>query len=128
VPRSSVLAIRLGEDTGTLAARLRDEADRRGPAALGQYYPVSPTIFVLYAITLPTVLFMVVSFVGIWIIPEFAKIFSGFDQPLPAATQLLIDVSVWFTEFFYIIALPVMLGFLAMVLALFAWYRGWGEF
>ncbi|MEX0715864.1 MAG: type II secretion system F family protein [Planctomycetaceae bacterium] len=128
VPRSSLLAIRIGEDTGTLAPRLRDEANRRGPAAEGQYYPVSPTIFVLYALSLPIVLFVVVSFVSVWIIPEFAKIFSGFDQPLPAATRWLITVSAWFRDFFYLIALPGVLAPLAMGFALFAWYRGWGEF
>ena len=43
-----------------------------------------------------------------WIIPKFKEIFEGFEVPLPGATILLIQISDWVVDYWYLIpAIPV---------------------
>jgi type IV pilus assembly protein PilC len=44
-------------------------------------------------------------FIMIAIIPKFKKIFDDFQMKLPWATQVLIDVSEWFCDFWYVVPL-----------------------
>ncbi|MEX0717566.1 MAG: type II secretion system F family protein [Planctomycetaceae bacterium] len=62
----------------------------------------------IYPIAVITVATLIVTGIMIWIIPEFAKIFAGFDTQLPKMTELLIQVSGYVAEYFYLIpAIPL---------------------
>lgn len=46
--------------------------------------------------------FIVVTILMIWVIPQFQALFEGFGADLPALTQMLIDISIFFQEKWFI--------------------------
>lgn len=107
VPEKTQIAIRVAEPAGALKQVLADEAhdlmqqgrpDAGQPRAMGVFFQ----LLILCLVTQ-----WVVSFVMIFIIPKFRDIFEGFGVELPAATQLLIDLSNWFLNFWYVFFLAM---------------------
>lgn len=59
---------------------------------------VYPVVVILVAVAILT-------FIMVSIIPKFKKIFDEFGMKLPAMTQVLIDISMWFAEYWWILPL-----------------------
>ncbi|MGH7202421.1 MAG: type II secretion system F family protein [Planctomycetaceae bacterium] len=107
VPRDAVLAARVGLESGTLAASLRMSA----AALTRQQESIRPPhagLF-LYLATLAAVLVLVLSFIMIWIIPKFKKIFEDFGTELPDLTEFVIEVSDGFAQYWFLV-LPLALA------------------
>lgn len=97
LPPNVVLAIRVGAETGTLAAMLREvskDFSSRHEDDLDSEW----TVTVAYLVGLFAVLTAIVSFLMYYIIPKFKKIFQDFGTELPELTQWVIEVSDAFVE------------------------------
>src|SRR5437588_7473152 len=59
----------------------------------------------IYPVAVITVAVGILMFIMIYIIPKFEKIFKDFNMKLPALTQMLMDVSRWFGNYWYVLPL-----------------------
>jgi len=59
---------------------------------------VYPVVVVLVAV-------LILTFIMVYIIPKFKKIFDEFQMSLPTMTQVLIDVSMWFADYWWVLPL-----------------------
>jgi type IV pilus assembly protein PilC len=94
LPDTTMIAIRVAEQNGTLRDVLIDEATRLmqdHSAELGGTRNLPGTL--LWLTMISTVSAGLVTFIMIFIIPKFKKIFEDFDTDLPAATQSLIGLA-----------------------------------
>jgi type IV pilus assembly protein PilC len=57
----------------------------------------------MYPISVLTVAFVVVTVIMIWVIPSFKQVFASFGGELPAPTLLVIAMSEFFTQYWYLI-------------------------
>src|SRR6201988_3153875 len=57
----------------------------------------------IYPIVVVTVAVGILTFIMIKIVPAFRQIFEEFDLPLPAMTELLVSVSQWCVNYWYLI-------------------------
>lgn len=90
LPPEAVLAAKVGASAGTLGQSLRAEAERQS-----EIYEAAHSQSILgvliYVAAVLSALISVTSFLMVWIVPKFKKIFDDFDIELPAITQSLID-------------------------------------
>jgi type IV pilus assembly protein PilC len=71
----------------------------------------------IYPCAVISVAVVIVTFIMVWIIPKFKKIFEDFDTELPAITQALIGTSDWVTKYWYLIpATPVAIWLLIKII------------
>ncbi len=100
--RLYVNMVKAGEAGGALEIILRRLADfkeksqslkRRITGAM-----VYPSVVILVAVSILT-------FIMIFIIPKFEKIFKDFNMKLPSLTMMLIDVSRWVSNYWYVLPL-----------------------
>lgn len=121
LPEQTLHAVRVGEATGTLrevlfdeAARLADPGDDEGP--IGLNFSGTLVWFNLVGVMIAVVL----TFVMIFIIPKFKRIFADFDTELPQMTQAVIAISdlAGTNSFLF---LPPLLGILIGGSALAVW-------
>jgi type IV pilus assembly protein PilC len=102
--RLYVNMVKAGEAGGALEVILQRLADFKEKAQslkrkiLGAM--VYPVVVILVAIG-------ILAFILIWIIPKFKKIFEDFGMKLPQITQILLDVSDFAVEYFWIAPLVV---------------------
>ena len=106
VSESSLLAIQVGSASGTLAETLRDEARRL--QRVEQHQGSSYIGIIAQFIALGMVAVCVLVFMGVFLAPQFQKIFLEFGQPLPALTERVWDVLRWLGSMSMIIA-PILL-------------------
>lgn len=59
----------------------------------------------IYPAVVVTVAMSILSFIMIFIIPKFEKIFADFKLKLPFITTMLMDISKWFVKYWYVIPL-----------------------
>src|SRR5260370_28847515 len=59
----------------------------------------------IYPIVVISVAMLILTFIMIFIIPKFEKIFAEFKLKLPWITQTLIDASRWFVKYWYVLPL-----------------------
>ena len=107
LPEESVVAIRVAEETGTLRQVLAEEAHRlmnRGDSANPVRASLPATMLWILAIWM--ICASKVSFIMMFIIPKFKKIFEDFGTDLPVMTEMLISMSDWFLNYWYLLALP----------------------
>ncbi len=116
-PPDVQLAIQSGAESGTLASTLKHQAtalveqEQRRTSWLG---------FFLYLFVLLVVMASVVSFIMVFIIPKFKKIFEDFATELPAMTKLTVS----FSDFMVRYAIyPFLLAFVGLLLRLL--WRRW---
>ncbi len=90
LPPEAVLAAKVGMASGTLGQSLRVEAERQ--SEIHESADTS-SLFgaIIYMAFVFATLMSVASFVMVWIIPKFKKIFDDFDTVLPSVTTSLID-------------------------------------
>ena len=105
------LAADVGEKTGTLSQSLKKALQQVSDfdRLLGSLFAKVSYLSVVFF-----VMFMILTFLMLKIIPTFQQMFQEFGMQLPAMTQLLISVSSWFVRYWFIL-LPVLwlIGFVA---------------
>jgi type IV pilus assembly protein PilC len=84
----------------------------------------------VYPIVVVTVAVGILTFIMIKIVPQFKKIFDDFGSTLPPMTQLLIDISNWVVNYWYLIpAIPFGLNLLIKAIKMIPYGRfGWDLF
>lgn len=92
--------VRAGEAGGALEIILQRLAEFKEKA---QSLKRKITGAMIYPCAVIGVAVLIVSFIMIFIIPKFRDIFEGFGVTLPAATQLLIDMSNWMLNYWYML-------------------------
>lgn len=90
--------VKAGEAGGALETILQRLADFKEKAQSLKRKIVGAMI---YPAAVITVAVSIVSFIMIFIIPKFKKIFEDFDTDLPAMTQTLISISDWMFNYWY---------------------------
>ncbi len=100
--RLYVNMVKAGEAGGALEVILQRLADFKEKA---QSLKRRITGAMVYPCVVVTVAVGILSFIMIFIIPKFEKIFKEFEMTLPDATQLLMNVSGWFVQYWYMIPL-----------------------
>ena len=100
--RLYVNMVKAGEAGGALEVILKRLADFKEKAQ-------SLKRKITGAMVYPTVVIMVavgiLTFIMVFIIPKFEKIFKDFNMKLPALTELLMATSRWFSQYYYVIPL-----------------------
>lgn len=99
--------VRAGEAGGVLDRILQRLATFREKAAA-----IKAKVFgaMIYPIIVSVVAAVVVSIVIVWVIPRFQGIFDSFNITLPVATQILLDVSQFSVDYWYVVfGLPIVL-------------------
>jgi type IV pilus assembly protein PilC len=59
----------------------------------------------VYPVVVILVACLILTFIMVYIIPKFKKIFDEFQMSLPTMTQVLIDVSMWFADYWWVLPL-----------------------
>jgi Type II secretory pathway, component PulF len=70
-----------------------------------------------YPAAVIVVAFIIVTILMIFVIPQFQDLFASFGADLPALTTMIINMSKWFQEFWYILAgviVGIVMGFLEL--------------
>lgn len=124
LPESTVLSIRVAEQTGRLSDALRDLVTQQTKSLRGD--AVSSAVgSCLYLWSMLAVGTNIVGFLMYYIVPKFKAIFYGFGTGLPNVTIALIDLADFFVRYGYIFG-PI---FFWVPLWTFgeAFSRGWSE-
>ncbi len=109
LPDSTVSAIHVGEETGTLRDVLLDEANRCSNLSRQQSgIHFDPLAALLFLVTVGTVLLLQVSFVTIYLIPKLKRIFEEFEVELPPLTQFVLSIPDTLGSLLFWMAIPVM--------------------
>jgi type IV pilus assembly protein PilC len=100
--RLYVNMVKAGEAGGALEIILKRLADFKEKA---QSLKRRITGAMVYPVVVITVAVSILTFIMIFIIPKFEKIFADFKLKLPSITQMLMDTSRWFVKYWYVIPL-----------------------
>src|SRR5437588_3263398 len=100
--RLYVNMVKAGEAGGALEIILKRLADFKEKA---QSLKRKITGAMIYPIVVILVAVAILTFIMLVIIPKFEKIFKDFNMKLPALTQMLMDVSRWFGNYWYVLPL-----------------------
>ncbi len=101
-----ILAIRFGDQSGTLSATLANLLKAEHQAAMQVSIRLQQTVFYV-GITI-TILILMLSFLMIKIVPSFQAIFDDFQLGLPNMTIVLIGISNFAVNYWFLIALPLL--------------------
>ncbi|MBX9900965.1 MAG: type II secretion system F family protein [Burkholderiaceae bacterium] len=103
--------VRVGELTGNLEniflrlyGHLEFEREMRERVKTALRYPM----FVVATMVIAMVV------INIWVIPAFAKVFKGFNAELPFMTRILIGISDFFVNYWYVLAALLVAAIVAM--------------
>ena len=100
--RLYVNMVKAGEAGGALEVIMQRLADFKERA---QSLKRRITGAMVYPIAVITVAVGILTFIMVYIIPKFEKIFKDFDMTLPWLTQELMEVSHWFANYWYVLPL-----------------------
>ena len=104
--------IRLGGDAPETLRSLEDVAqDERNFTAI----LTNTLIRIVYLCTIVLWMFWVMTFFLIKIIPEFRKVFQEFDSQLPDLTNVVVGISDWFVNYWFLIS-PLVMVFAALAI------------
>lgn len=115
VPPPTVLAARVGEQTGTLAETLRDAAIRSSGTTYQSHQAAYLTGMVTYFWVVFFLFMGIIGFCMYYIVPKFKAIFEDFDVELPPVSVLLIEVSDLFVNWWFV-GLPLFLTLIAVTI------------
>ena len=84
----------------------------------------------IYPVVVVTVAVCILTFIMLKIVPEFEKIFEEFDLELPAMTLLLVKISNWTVNYWYLIpGIPISIWLTVKLIRKFRHGRmGWDQF
>lgn len=105
--------VQVGENTGNLdevflqiSGYLEREKNTRDQIKAAMRYPM----FVIIAITVAMFI------INMWVIPTFAKVFAGFGAELPLPTRILLGISEFTVNYWYLIVGIIVIFFLFFAL------------
>lgn len=105
--------VNAGEQSGTLETLLHEIADyQEKTEALKSKIRKA----LVYPSAIIVVAFIVTSILMIFVIPQFEALFTGFGADLPGLTKMVISLSQWFQEFWWLLfggIIGVIVGFMA---------------
>ena len=114
--RLYVNMVRAGEAGGALEIILQRLAEFKEKAASLKRKIIGAMI---YPAAVVSVAVGILTFIMVSIVPKFKKIFEDFGMKLPLATQILIDTSVWFSDYWWCLPLfPLGLYYLIKLIRL----------
>jgi protein transport protein HofC len=122
IPRQAQVTIRVGQESGLLAAALRDVVRSHDVHAPVWHQIMGRTLYLCGVIVFACG--FVVPFMMIKIIPEFRKIFEEFDAELPGITQIVIGVANTFFHFWFLLG-PVLFILFTVLLIQFVSGARW---
>ena len=100
--------VQVGENTGNLdevflqiSGYLEREKNTKDQIKAAMRYPT----FVIIAITIAMFI------INMWVIPTFAKVFAGFNAELPLPTRILLGISEFTVNYWYVIAGLLLIAF-----------------
>jgi protein transport protein HofC len=127
LPQPTLMAVRIGEETGTLGPVLRDCAVRHCADLQRTHVDGSLATLILYYWFVFCTLAFVLGFLCYWIVPKFRVIFADFGVELPEVTQQMIRVSDVFVGYVWLVV-PA-LGLPLTIALLLTWVHliGWGN-
>jgi type IV pilus assembly protein PilC len=110
LPLDALLAVRVGYETGTLSESLRRIArvDSDLDLLVRSVYEK-----LMYLLWIWLVMFGLLTFIMLKIVPVFEKMFREFELELPSATQWLVHFSMIFAQYWFLGA-PVFVGLLVI--------------
>jgi type II secretory pathway component PulF len=123
LPAQAAPMVRVGYETGTLAAALRQAAthcDFQTPVWAALTGKIS------YLLLAPVFGTSILIFIMIKIVPSFEKIFKDFGATLPTVTQCLVEISSVFVCYWYLFA-PFYLLAIGLLMHAVARYFGWSQ-
>lgn len=100
--RLYVNMVKAGEAGGALEIILKRLADFKEKAQTLKRRVIGAMVYPCVVITVAV---LILAFIMIAIVPKFKKIFEDFKMKLPWATEVLIDISNWFVDYWYVIPL-----------------------
>ncbi|MCE2806345.1 MAG: type II secretion system F family protein, partial [Gemmataceae bacterium] len=100
--RLYVNMVKAGEAGGALEVILQRLADFKEKS---QGLQRRITGAMVYPVVVITVAVAILSFIMIYIIPKFEKIFRDFQMPLPELTKFLMNTSAWFAKYWLVLPL-----------------------
>src|SRR3954469_7967199 len=100
--RLYVNMVKAGEAGGALEVILKRLAEFKEKA---QSLKRKITGAMVYPVVVILVAVAILTFIMLYIIPKFEKIFKDFNMQLPAMTKMLISTSKWFGEYWYVLPL-----------------------
>jgi type IV pilus assembly protein PilC len=100
--RLYVNMVKAGEAGGALEVIMQRLADFKERA---QSLKRRITGAMVYPVAVITVAVGILTFIMVYIIPKFEKIFKDFDMKLPWLTEELMEVSHWFADYWYVLPL-----------------------
>jgi type IV pilus assembly protein PilC len=112
--RLYVNMVKAGEAGGALEVILQRLADFKEKAQALKRKIIGAMV---YPIVVIMVAVGILSFILIWVIPRFKKIFNDFGLKLPWITQMLLDVSDFFVTYFWIVPIVGVVVYLGLRLA-----------
>ncbi|MCA9051235.1 MAG: type II secretion system F family protein [Planctomycetaceae bacterium] len=113
LPEESRIAIRVAERSGTLKQVLADESLRLMNKASVQN-PQAPGVssILIWSILVGFTIIFLLGFQMIWIVPKLKRIYEDFGTELPTLTSLLVDLSDFVADYWYLTIFPAMCLFL----------------
>ncbi len=127
LPAVDVLAIRVGEETGTLPATLRGAALRHAGVMRQTYIDGSVAALASYYWLVIAALFVMLTSLMYWIVPKFKRIFEDFGVPLPDVTKAVIHLSDHIATYFWLIIPAVSLPMSLIFVLSYMYLVGWGN-
>src|SRR5437660_5744140 len=100
--RLYVNMVKAGEAGGALEVILQRLADFKEKSQSLKRKIIGAMV---YPIVVILVAVLILTFIMVYIIPKFKKIFDEFQMTLPTMTQILIDVSMWFADYWWVLPL-----------------------
>ena len=113
ITRSLIAA---GESTGNLSEMLSWLADMTQKQVRTRNLVIGAMV---YPALLMTITIGVLALVILFVIPRFSGLFESLDVALPPSTAILIDLSAWLTQYWYV----ALGGLAASIVGLWAWMR-----
>ncbi|MBQ9020467.1 MAG: type II secretion system F family protein [Eggerthellaceae bacterium] len=114
LPSTFIESVRAGEASGTLEEVFKRMAAYYERSSKAKSRAKSALIYPAFVAVLAVI---VVAIIMVFAVPAFARTFEAMNLELPAITRFLIDSSNWWSKWFLLVALIVVLALLALQLA-----------
>lgn len=127
VPRFAVTAARVGEETGTLPAILREAAERESAVMKRSRTVPSAPWFIAYYWSIASITCLVLLFLLVYIAPKLLAIFDDFGETMPPLTRAVFATLSGSEEVFAVAAPILGIPAAALVLSGIGYTYGWSN-
>jgi len=124
LPRATVVAVRVGHESGCLAEALERAATLQSQSIRQVGTVLEISTFFIYGAAVLSVTITICLFLMVYIVPKLKRIFEGFDIELPAITSNLISSSDVMVSHLLLVAPIVSLPCLLLMAFGISWFWG----